>query len=362
MRPSDFDYVLPSDLIAQHPLPERDASKLLILDRRSRLFTHGQFSDFLSQVTPHDLLIFNDSKVFPARLRGIRASTGGEVEFLLLEETHNNQWWCMARPAKRLKLGAVVEILTHARSISEWRATVLGKNEEGHCHMAFAYRNEPHRSLLASLESDHIGEVPLPPYIKRQRPEDTDISRYQTVFASHAGSVAAPTAGLHFSPLCLTKLREKGVGMRFVTLHVGLGTFAPVKVEEFSDHVMHEERYHLPQETAEAISDTKNRGGRVIAVGTTSLRVLESAAQAWGSAPQPSAGRTRLFVYPPFSFKVVDALLTNFHLPRSTLLALVSAFAAPDATDGRELVLGAYQEAVEHGYRFFSYGDAMFIH
>lgn len=361
MRPSDFDYALPADLIAQYPLPERDASKIMILDRPSGQLAHGRFSDFLSQVRPRDLLVFNDSKVFPARLRGIRSGTGGEVEFLLLEEPLNNEWWCMARPAKRLKPGTVVEILKFDRSISEWRATVLGRNEEGHCHMAFAHGKEPGRSLLVSLESDRIGEVPLPPYIKRERPADTDVTRYQTVFASQAGSVAAPTAGLHFTPLCLTALRQKGVGIRFVTLHVGLGTFAPVKVEELSHHVMHEERYDLPKETAEAISDAKNRGGRVIAVGTTSLRALESAALSWSGAPQPTSGRTRLFVHPPFNFRVVDALLTNFHLPRSTLLALVSAFAAPGAMEGRELVLGAYQEAVDRGYRFFSYGDAMFI-
>ncbi len=362
MRPSDFDYSLPPTLIAQYPLPQRDESRLLIVNRQSKQCLHRLLPDLLSQISPQDLLIFNDSKVFPARVRGVRSATGGEVEFLLLEETKRNEWWCLARPAKRLKSGGVIEILTRDQSATEWRASFLEKNEEGHCHMAFSHRKEPQRSMLAALEDDCIGEVPLPPYIKRHRPDNNDLHRYQTVFASQPGSVAAPTAGLHFTPLCLTSLAEKGVALRFVTLHVGLGTFAPVKVEEFSDHVMHEERYHLPADTAEAISDAKRRGGRVIAVGTTSLRVIESAALLWGDTPQASSGRTRLFVHPPFHFKVVDALLTNFHLPRSTLLALVSAFANPGATDGRDLVLGAYREAISEGYRFFSYGDAMFIH
>ena len=362
MRPCDFDYLLPATLIAQHPLPQRDASRLLLLNRRSKECLHRFFPDFLSQVLFRDLLVFNDSKVFPARLRGVRSITGGAVEFLLLEQLKKNEWWCMVRPGKRLKLGNVIDITNHDHASSGWCATILQKNEQGHCLAVFSHATEPDRTLFSALERDRIGEVPLPPYIKRESPDANDLSRYQTVFASQPGSVAAPTAALHFAPHCLTALHEKGVEMRFVTLHVGLGTFAPMKVQEFGEHVMHEERYEVPVETAEAILATKRRGGRVIAVGTTSLRVLESAALVADGTPEARSGKTRLFIYPPFQFKVVDALLTNFHLPKSTLLALVGAFADPGGTTGRDLILRAYTEAIERSYRFFSYGDAMFIH
>ncbi len=361
MRPADFDYCLPPDLIAQHPLPQRDSSRLLVLNRNNQELTHARFLDLLTLVDKKDLLIFNNSKVFPARVRGIRLPTGGQIELLLLEETEQNVWWCLARPASKLNPGTIINIVNLDRNGSNWTATLIRKNEQGQCQLCFRHTSLPERRLLDSLEPDRIGEVPLPPYIKRLKPDEQDSERYQTVFATQLGSIAAPTAGLHFTPLCLTGLRKQGVSFAFVTLHVGLGTFAPMKAAEFSNHIMHEESFSLSLETVEAIEETKRRGGRVIAVGTTTLRVLESAARDSSQPLNACSGKTRLFVHPPFHFKIVDALITNFHLPKSTLLALVCAFATPNSEKGRDLVLRAYQEAVERKYRFFSYGDAMFI-
>ena len=352
MRAADFDFSLPTQLIAQSPAPERQLSRLLVLDRAGTGVEHRQFLDFPSLLRAGDVLVLNDSKVIPARLRGVNAASGGQFEILLLEENARNDWWAMMRPGKRARIGTRV---TLAGSPPAVEAVVTAVNPEGHRRLEF--RGTP--NLLDEL--DRLGEMPLPPYIERAagatRPEDRD--RYQTVYAGKPGSVAAPTAGLHFTPAVLDQIHARGVQIGRVTLHVGPGTFAPVKAEDLAQHVMHEERYEVPPETADLVNAAKREGRRVVAVGTTSLRVLESAATSEGVAAGP--GRTRLFVHPPFTFRVVAALLTNFHLPRSTLLMLVSAFAAPGETRGRERVLAAYQEAVERGYRFFSYGDAMFI-
>jgi S-adenosylmethionine:tRNA ribosyltransferase-isomerase len=347
---------LPPELIAQHPAPQRDASRLLVLRRADGRVQHQQFPDLLEHLRPGDALILNNSKVIPARLRGSKATSGGEIEALLVEETTVNEWWTMLRPGKRVRAGTELRFTDRAGNATDIRATVLGKNDEGHCRLRFSGV----ANILDALPQ--IGEVPLPPYIERSQHFDQaeDAERYQTVFAQPAGSVAAPTAGLHFTAKFLDAARARGVSVGFVTLHVGLGTFAPVKVEQIEGHVMHEERYELPEETAELIRATRARGGRIIAVGTTTLRVLESAAGQAGKL-KPGTGRTRIFMHPPFTFRAVDALLTNFHLPESTLLMLVCAFAAPGGTGGRELILRTYAEAVGARYRFFSYGDAMLI-
>jgi S-adenosylmethionine:tRNA ribosyltransferase-isomerase len=301
--------------------------------------------------------VLNDSRVIPARLRGVKPGTGGEVELLLVEETARNEWWAMARPGKRIRPGTRIELRDRQGKPSGITAVALGKNAEGHVHLRF----EGVDDLQAALPV--IGEVPLPPYIGREPGEHhpQDAERYQTVYARPGGSVAAPTAGLHFTPELLAQLRAGGVETCFVTLHVGLGTFAPVKAEHVADHVMHAERYELGEETARKVRAAKAAGRRVIAVGTTSVRVLETVAAEHGGQIKGQSGSTRIFIHPPCRFQVVDALLTNFHLPQSTLLMLVSAFAAPGETRGRELILSAYAEAVRERYRFFSYGDAMLI-
>jgi len=375
MRTADFDYELPPGLIAQVPAPQRDQSRLLVLHRRSGQVEHRRFRDLLEYLQPGDLLVLNNSRVVPARLRGVNARTGGQFEILLLEENAINDWWAMLRPGKRARAGTQVLLRDTRGQLSGARATVLDKNDEGHRRLRFA--GAPN---IASL-LDALGEVPLPPYIVRadQSRMEQDRERYQTVFARPAGSVAAPTAGLHFTESLLAEIAARGAQVGFLTLHVGLGTFAPVKAETIAAHTLHEERYELSEETARAVNDTKRAGRRVIAVGTTTLRVLETlAARPDPQSPVPSpqslvtnhplpvtvsagSGRTRLFIYPPCDFKIVDALLTNFHLPRSTLLMLVSAFAAPNDTRGRDLILSAYAAAIRERYRFFSYGDAMLI-
>ncbi len=349
MRTSDFDYELPPELIAQAPAPERDQSRLLVMHRPLGTLEHRRFPDLLAYLNAGDVLVLNDSKVIPARLRGINQRTGGQFELLLLEENATNDWWAMLRPGKRAQLKARIQLQTRHRDPSEVVAEVMDINEEGHRRLRFSGVANVVDVLPA------LGETPLPPYIARPRDVDlnTDVERYQTVFAREEGSVAAPTAGLHFTPALLEAIKVKGVRLCTVTLHVGLGTFAPVKAEELSQHVMHEERFRVPENTATEIQAAQAEGRRIVAVGTTSLRVLES-----GPAAQ---GRTRLFVRPPYKFQFVSALLTNFHLPKSTLLMLVSAFAAPGETRGRELVLNAYREAIRERYRFFSYGDAMLI-
>jgi S-adenosylmethionine:tRNA ribosyltransferase-isomerase len=303
-----------------------------------------------------DLLVLNNSKVIPARLRGLNARTGGRFELLLVEETARNDWWVMLRPGKRAREGTTIEIHDPSGARTGIQALVVEKNAEGHRRIKFSGNGD---ILEAAWK---VGEVPLPPYIERAGTSsmDEDRERYQTVFAEPAGSVAAPTAGLHFTRSLLERIEAMGVEICFVTLHVGLGTFAPVKSENVAEHTMHEERFELSAGSAEAINRARAAGRRVIAVGTTTLRVLETVAAS--AAPlTPARGRTRIFVYPPYKFRIVDALLTNFHLPRSTLVMLVSAFAAPGRTEGREKIFFAYAEAVRERYRFYSYGDAMFL-
>ena len=305
--------------------------------------------------------MLNNSRVIPARLRGMNAHTGGQFEILLLEENATNDWWVMLRPGKRARAGTQIIFRNTRGQPSDVHATVLDKNDEGHRRLRFA--GAPNIADLL----DVLGEVPLPPYIVRAdtSPMEPDRQRYQTVFAQPPGSVAAPTAGLHFTKSLLAEISARGVQVGFLTLHVGLGTFAPVKAETIAAHTMHEERYELSWETARAINEAKSAGRRVIAVGTTTVRVLETlAGQAANSSPATvaaGAGKTRIFIHPPYDFKIADALLTNFHLPRSTLLMLVSAFAAPNDTRGRDLILSAYATAIRERYRFFSYGDAMLI-
>ena len=317
---------------------------------------HRQFRDLPDFLRAGDVLVFNNSRVLRARLRGHKPASGGQVELLLVEEVSPNEWWTLLRPGKRVRIGTEIHLRTNGGVESLLRAVVLEKNHEGHCRVRFT--GTP--NILDELEAH--GEIPLPPYIERAAGTEDD-ARYQTVFAQPVGSVAAPTAGLHFTPTLLDTLRAHGVLIHFVTLHVGLGTFAPVKAENLADHVMHEERFELPADTADAINSAKREGRRVIAVGTTTVRVLESAA---ALSPvtchlSPITSRTRIFIHPPFQFRIVDALLTNFHLPQSTLFMLVSAFAAPGELRGRELMLATYAEAVVERYRFFSYGDAMLI-
>jgi len=345
MRASDFDFELPPELIAQQPAEARDQSRLLVIDRQTRELAHRKFTDLIDYLRPGDCLVLNNSRVIPARLRGRNAKSGGAFEILLLEENSVNNWLAMLRPGKRAQTGTRVEILDVNKNPTGITAVVAEINPEGHRRLEFAGVG----NILTVL--DALGEVPLPPYIERaaQRPEDRE--RYQTVYAQAAGSVAAPTAGLHFTPALLEKIRARGVRVCFVTLHVGLGTFAPVKAERVEDHVMHEERFEIPDETVRAISESK----RVVAVGTTTVRVLESVARSNEGRVISGAGRTKIFIYPPYEFHIVDALVTNFHLPRSTLLMLAGAFA------GRDLILRAYDEAIRERYRFFSYGDAMLI-
>ncbi len=309
---------------------------------------HRHFSDLPEYLNRDDVLVLNDSSVIPARLRGRNAKTGGHFEVLLVEEIAQNEWLTMMRPGKRARLGTVIQILDRSQNPSALTATVTGINDEGHRRLRFSGGPD----LLTVL--DTLGEVPLPPYIERLTENPIDRDRYQTVYAQVAGSVAAPTAGLHFTPELLSNIRARGVKVCFVTLHVGLGTFSPIKTERLSEHIMHYERFEIPEETAAAVLDAKTSGRRVIAVGTTTVRVLEGAGLS-------RSGRTNIFIHPPFQFNIVDALVTNFHLPRSTLLMLVSAFAAPGETRGRDLILRAYAEAIANRYRFFSYGDAMLM-
>jgi S-adenosylmethionine:tRNA ribosyltransferase-isomerase len=361
MRTADFDYELPSELIAQAPPPQRDQSRLLVLHRGSSQVQHRLFRDLPEYLRPGDLLVLNNSRVIPARLRGVDAHTEGQFEVLLLEENAINDWWVMLRPGKRARAGTQIIVRDTRGQPTEVRATVLDKNDEGHRRLRFA--GTPNIADLLEV----LGEVPLPPYIVRADGSrmEQDHQRYQTVFARPPGSVAAPTAGLHFTESLLVEISARGVQVAFLTLHVGLGTFAPVKAETIAAHTMHEERYELSEETARAVNAAKSAGRRVIAVGTTTLRVLETlAGQAARSSPATvaaGAGKTRIFIHPPYDFKIVDALLTNFHLSRSTLLMLVSAFAAPNETRGRDLILSAYATAIRERYRFFSYGDAMLI-
>ncbi len=357
MRTVDFHYELPAELIAQHPTRERDGSRLMVLDRGKREWRHGQFRDLLRYLEPGDLLVLNDSRVIPARMRGMKVGTGGAVEVLIVDENRRNDWWAMVRPGKRVKAGTRLRLVGRLPGGGFLDAIVREKSAEGRYRLEFLGEAD----VLDRLSE--LGEVPLPPYIERCGGvlDREDGERYQTVYARVPGSVAAPTAGLHFTQALLDEARARGVGIGHVTLHVGWGTFAPVKTDTLEQHPMHAERYELSEGAAEAVWRTREAGGRVVAVGTTTLRVLESAAMEHGGQPRSGSGQTSLFVYPPFRFRVVDALVTNFHLPESTLLMLVSAFASPGETAGREWMLAAYGEAVRERYRFFSYGDAMLI-
>ncbi len=339
MKTSDFYFDLPPELIAQTPLERRDASRLLALDKSTGETRHLRFYDLPSLLRPGDCLVLNDSRVLPARLIGKRAG-GGSCEVLLLIDRGERVWECLVRPGKKLRPGAKVTFGNGALS-----AEIVGEAEGGNRLVRFDNQG----IFLETLE--RLGKMPLPPYIKA---ELADSERYQTVYSKVTGSAAAPTAGLHFTPELLERIRDMGVKVCYVTLHVGLGTFRPVKAENLDEHEMHSEYCVIPQETADAVNETKRAGGRVVCVGTTSCRTLES----WGAQDgslKASAGWTSIFIYPGYRFKVLDALITNFHLPESTLIMLVSALA------GREHVLAAYEEAVRERYRFFSFGDAMFI-
>jgi S-adenosylmethionine:tRNA ribosyltransferase-isomerase len=357
VKTADFEFNLPAELIAQTPLPQRDQSRLLVLQRSSSRITHHEFRELLDNLQAGDVLVLNNSRVIPARLRGMNAKTQGQFELLLIQEKGVNDWWVLIRPGKRAHVGTHILLKDTSGNPTNIQAKVVEINHEGHRRLQFS--GTP--NLLDLL--DKLGEIPLPPYIRRGDLGEltTDNTRYQTVYAKASGSVAAPTAGLHFTEELLTEIRALGVYVCFVTLHVGLGTFAPVKADNVSDHVMHEEHFEITADTVRTINAARQTGHRIVAVGTTSLRVLESvAAQNCGSLV-PGKGHTRIFIHPPHAFKIVDALLTNFHLPRSTLLMLVSAFAAPGETRGREMILSAYAEAIRERYRFFSYGDAMLI-
>lgn len=339
MRKSDFYFDLPEELIAQTPLERRDSSRLLHLDKTTGELEHRHFYELLDYLREGDCMVFNDSRVLPARLIGARP-TGGSVELVLLRDLGEGRWECLSRPGRKTRPGT--EILF---GNGELKATVESVAEGGNRIVRFDYEG----IFLEVLE--RLGKMPLPPYIKE---ELQDSERYQTVYSREIGSAAAPTAGLHFTRELMEKIAAKGVKLCYVTLHVGLGTFRPVKAEEIEDHEMHSEFCIIPEETARIVSETKKKGGRVIAVGTTSCRTLESFAREDGSLPATS-GWTNIFIYPGYTFKCIDALVTNFHLPESTLIMLVSALA------GREHVLHAYEEAVKERYRFFSFGDAMFI-
>ena len=339
MKTSDFDFYLPEELIAQTPLERRDASRLLTLDKTTGEVGHHHFYDLPRYLRPGDCLVMNDSRVLPARLIGHRP-TGGVCEVLLLVDKGEGLWECLVRPGRKLKPGAQVIF-----GDGQLTATIEAEVEDGKRLVRFHYQG----IFLEILEQ--LGKMPLPPYIKT---ELQDQERYQTVYSKVVGSAAAPTAGLHFTPELLAQIRDMGVKECYVTLHVGLGTFRPVKAEDIQDHAMHSEFCQISQETADIINETKKNGGRVICVGTTSCRTIESFAAEDGTMTARS-GWTNIFIYPGYRFKVLDALITNFHLPQSTLIMLVSALA------GREHVLAAYEEAVKEKYRFFSFGDAMLI-
>jgi S-adenosylmethionine:tRNA ribosyltransferase-isomerase len=335
MLTSDFDYHLPPESIAQEPAP-RGESRLLVLDRTGPE-RHARIGDLPRLLRPGDLLVLNDTRVIPARLFG-RSAGGGRMEILLVERVGEREWDALVKPGRRARLGSVIEL------DEGLAAEVTEKGEDGRVRLCFSEPIEPHL--------DRLGHIPLPPYIHRpDNPEDRE--RYQTVYARRPGAIAAPTAGLHFTPELLGKIEQAGVGIVRVTLHVGIGTFKPVTAEQIEEHRMERESYEINEETAEAIREARAEGRRVVAVGTTVVRTLESAALAGSGDVEAGSASTELFINPGFRFQVVDALLTNFHLPRSTLLMLVSAFA------GRERVLAVYEETIREGYRFYSYGDAM---
>ena len=348
MHINDFDYELPKELIAQTPAEKRDSSRLLVVHRETGEVEHKHFYDIIDYLKPTDCLVLNNSKVLPARLFGVKEGTGAKVEFLLIKRIKGDTWETMVKPGKRLKVGDSVSFSDEKL----FRAVIKDYGEDGTRIVEFEYEG----IFLERLEE--LGQMPLPPYIERENNKD-DRDRYQTVYCKNEGSVAAPTAGLHFTKELLEKAREKGVKIAYVTLHVGIGTFRPVKVEKIEDHHMHFEEYFVDEENAAVINETIKAGGRIISVGTTSTRTVESAAEfdeesgKW--LVKPGSGSTGIFIYPGYEFKIIKSLITNFHLPKSTLLMLISALY------NREDILRVYGIAVKEQYRFFSYGDAMFI-
>lgn len=341
MKTSDFFYELPQELIAQTPAQPRDSSRLMVLDKANGCVEHRIFRDLIDYLEPNDCLILNDTRVIPARIYGTKKKTGAVVEFLLLKQSENNVWECLCKPGKRAKIKAE---FIFGNGLAE--CEVVDVAEDGNRKIKFNCDSKEIYNIL-----DKIGKMPLPPYITAKL---TDGERYQTVYSRELGSAAAPTAGLHFTKEMIAKIQEKGIKIGYVTLHIGLGTFRPVKVDDISKHKMHSEHYYLPKKTADLINETKKNGGRIISVGTTSTRTLETIAAKKGRICEDE-GDTSIFIYPGYEFKCIDALITNFHLPESTLIMLISAFA------GYENVMRAYKIAVEEKYRFFSFGDAMLI-
>ena len=340
MRTDDFDFMLPEELIAQHPILKRDESRMMVLDRKTGELEHKNFFDIIDYLEEGDTLVLNDTKVIPARLFGEKLDTKAHIELLLLKNTINDNWECLVKPAKRVKVGTIISF-----GDGILKAKCIGIGNEGIREFTFIYEGLFYELL------DKLGTMPLPPYI-REKLDEKD--RYQTVYAKNIGSAAAPTAGLHFTKELMEKIKNKGIDICYVTLHVGLGTFRPVNVEDVTKHVMHSEYYTMTKEVSEKLNKAKEEGRRIIAVGTTSTRTLETIINKYGSFKECS-GWTNIFIYPGVELKAIDGLITNFHLPKSTLIMLVSAFSS------KEIILNAYKEAVLNRYRFFSFGDCMFI-
>ncbi len=339
MRTDDFDFFLPEELIAQTPLDKRDDSRLLVLNKNDGSIEHKHFTDIIDYLHEGDVLVLNDTKVIPARLYGVKEDTGAVIEILMLKDLGNNKWECLTKPAKRVKLDTVIKFS------DKLSAKCIRVGEEGIREFELIYNGILYEIL------DELGEMPLPPYIHEKL---ADKDRYQTVYAKNLGSAAAPTAGLHFTEDLLEKIESKGVEVLYITLHVGLGTFRPVNVEDVTKHKMHSEYYQMSKEVADRLNKAKREHRRIISVGTTSTRTLETVMELYGEFKE-CCGNTEIFIYPGFEFRAIDALITNFHLPKSTLIMLISAFATKD------YVMKAYAEAVEKKYRFFSFGDSMFI-
>ncbi len=340
MKTDDFDFYLPEELIAQHPLEKRDSSRMLVLDRKTGEIEHKHFKDIIDYLDDNDVLVLNDTKVLPARLIGEKEETKAHIEVLLLKKESGDIWECLVKPAKRVKLGTII---TFGNGLLKAKCTKIG--EDGIRHVEFIYEGIFYEIL------DKLGTMPLPPYI-REKLEDKD--RYQTVYAKNLGSAAAPTAGLHFTKELLEKIKKKNIKVCYITLHVGLGTFRPVAVEDVTKHKMHSEYYSMTKEVADTLNTAKKEGKRIIAVGTTTTRTLETIMTKYNEFTSCS-GWTNIFIYPGYKFKAIDGLITNFHLPKSTLIMLVSAFSS------KKIILNAYKEAVSKQYRFFSFGDSMFI-
>ena len=339
MKTEDFNYELPEYLIAQTPLLKRDNSRMMVLDKKTGNIENRHFSDIVEYLKEGDVLVLNDTKVFPARIYGTKEETNATIELLLLKELENNKWECLVKPAKRVKIGTIIKFGERLK------AKCLEKKDEGICIFELLYTGILYEIL------NELGEMPLPPYIHSKL---TDKERYQTVYAKNIGSAAAPTAGFHFTEELLKKVKEKGVIITSITLHVGLGTFRPVSVDDIKNHKMHSEFYQMTEETAKILNDAKKENRRIISVGTTSTRTLETVINKYDKFCKCS-GETSIFIYPGYKFRAIDCLITNFHLPKSTLLMLVSALA------GKDNILNAYKEAVKQEYRFFSFGDSMFI-